>query len=331
MNDAVVAYIDGGARGNPGPAGFGVRIEQPDGTLVEEFHESIGTATNNVAEYRGLLAALEWAKARGCRTVHVRSDSLLLVQQMLGRYKVKNEGLQPLHAKARLLAHAIGKVTFEHVRREANRHADRLANAAMDGAAAPSRQPQPAPAREPHPALSHQPAPARTVEAAAGEAVAARAVEHASSDTPAGEFERTAAELREAIHAGAARMRGVSDIAAAIRPAAGKWSRKEILGHLIDSAANNHQRFIRAQEQQPLVFPAYDGASWVRTQHYAERGWNDLVVLWESYNRHLAHIIGRIPDALGGVECRIGGNDPVTLGFLARDYVAHLRHHLDQL
>jgi ribonuclease HI len=131
----IVAYIDGGARGNPGPAGFGVRIETPDGTLVEEFSESIGVATNNVAEYRGLLAALEWARTHGHRSVHVRSDSLLLVQQMLGNYKVKNPGLQPLHARARVLAHEIGKVTFEHVGRAKNAHADRLANAAMDEAA----------------------------------------------------------------------------------------------------------------------------------------------------------------------------------------------------
>ena len=131
----VVAYIDGGARGNPGPAGFGVRIEKPDGTLIEEFSESIGIATNNVAEYRGLLAALEWTRQHGSTAVHIRSDSQLLVQQMLGNYQVKNPGLQPLHARARLLAHQIGRVTFEHVRREANQHADRLANAAMDGAA----------------------------------------------------------------------------------------------------------------------------------------------------------------------------------------------------
>ena len=130
----IVAYIDGGARGNPGPAGFGVRVETETGELVEEFAESIGVATNNVAEYRGLLAALEWARAHGHRTLHVRSDSLLLVQQMLGRYKVRNAGLQPLHAKARLLAHEIGQVTFEHVRRERNADADRLANNAMDEA-----------------------------------------------------------------------------------------------------------------------------------------------------------------------------------------------------
>jgi len=131
---ALVAYIDGGARGNPGPAGFGVRIEQLDGVLVEEFSAAIGHATNNVAEYRGLLAALDWAKAHGCRELHVRSDSLLLVQQMLGNYKVKNAGLQPLHAKARLLAHEVGRVTFQHVGRSLNAHADRLANAAMDEA-----------------------------------------------------------------------------------------------------------------------------------------------------------------------------------------------------
>jgi ribonuclease HI len=130
-----VAYIDGGARGNPGPAGYGVRVERPDGTLVEEFRESIGVATNNVAEYRGLLAALEWARAHDCRHVRVRSDSLLLVQQMLGNYKVKHPGLQPLHARARLLVHELGRVAFEHVPRESNTHADRLANAAMDEAA----------------------------------------------------------------------------------------------------------------------------------------------------------------------------------------------------
>jgi ribonuclease HI len=131
----IIAYIDGGARGNPGPAGFGVRIEGDDGTLIEEFHDAIGPATNNVAEYRGLLAALEWARAHGEKELLIRSDSLLLVQQMLGNFNVKHPGLQPLHAKARLLAHEVGRVRYEHVRREANQHADRLANAAMDGSA----------------------------------------------------------------------------------------------------------------------------------------------------------------------------------------------------
>ena len=130
----LVAYTDGGARGNPGPAGFGVRIEREDGTLVEEFAEAIGTATNNVAEYRGVIAALEWALAHGHRAMHVRSDSLLLVQQMKGVYKVKHAGLIPLHARARALAGEVGSVTFEHVGRSKNAHADRLANTAMDAA-----------------------------------------------------------------------------------------------------------------------------------------------------------------------------------------------------
>ena len=139
MTGDIVAYIDGGARGNPGPAGYGVRIERPDGALVEELSESIGIATNNVAEYRGLLAALDWAKTHRCGRVLVRSDSLLLVQQMRGIYKVKHPGLQPLNAQARSLVREIGSVTFEHVGRALNSHADRLANHAMDGAREPDR------------------------------------------------------------------------------------------------------------------------------------------------------------------------------------------------
>ena len=128
----VVAYIDGGARGNPGPAGYGVRIEYPDGTLVDEFCGSIGVATNNVAEYRGLLAALEYAAAHGYPAMTVRSDSLLLVKQMLGEYRVKHPGLQPLHRAAKALVSRFRRVTFEHVDRLRNAHADRLANDAMD-------------------------------------------------------------------------------------------------------------------------------------------------------------------------------------------------------
>lgn len=130
----IVTYIDGGSRGNPGPAGFGVRVETADGELIEELHASIGVATNNVAEYHGLLAALKYALARGERDVQVRSDSELLVKQMLGVYRVKHPGLQPLHAEARQLVARLGRVKFQHVRRELNAHADRLANAAMDEA-----------------------------------------------------------------------------------------------------------------------------------------------------------------------------------------------------
>ena len=131
-----VAYTDGGSRGNPGPAGWGVRIEDGNGNLVEEFCGSLGTATNNVAEYTGLLAALHWALAHSVTTLRVRSDSELLVKQMKGVYRVKNPGLQPLYREAQQLAARIGRVTFEHVRREQNTDADRLANKAMDDAAA---------------------------------------------------------------------------------------------------------------------------------------------------------------------------------------------------
>jgi ribonuclease HI len=130
----VVAYIDGGARGNPGPAGYGVRIEAADGTLVDELHGGLGVATNNVAEYNGLLAALQWAVDHRERRVQIRADSELLVKQMRGEYKVKNAGLQPLHARARLLVGQLDQVKFEHVRREYNKEADRLSNLGMDAA-----------------------------------------------------------------------------------------------------------------------------------------------------------------------------------------------------
>ena len=131
----ITAYIDGGSRGNPGPAGYGVQIVDDDGAVMAELHQSLGLATNNVAEYNGLLAALQWAIDQGLTSLHVRSDSELLVKQMKGDYKVKNAGLQPLFATARLKAASIGRVTFEHVRREKNKEADRLANLAMDEAA----------------------------------------------------------------------------------------------------------------------------------------------------------------------------------------------------
>jgi ribonuclease HI len=128
----ITAHIDGGARGNPGPAGYGVHIEDDSGTILAELHGGIGIATNNVAEYNGLLAALAWAREHGHTALHIKADSLLLVEQMRGRYKVKHAGLQPLHARATLLAHEIGRVTFEHVPREKNKDADRLSNLGMD-------------------------------------------------------------------------------------------------------------------------------------------------------------------------------------------------------
>jgi probable phosphoglycerate mutase len=130
----IVAYIDGGARGNPGPAGYGARIEAPDGTVLAELHGGLGIATNNVAEYNGLLAALQWAVDHGRTRVRIRSDSELLVKQMRGEYKVKNPGLRPLYVRARLLVASLDEVVFEHVRRERNEEADRLSNLGMDAA-----------------------------------------------------------------------------------------------------------------------------------------------------------------------------------------------------
>ena len=129
---SIVAYIDGGARGNPGPAGYGVRIEDEAGTLIDEFHGFLGSATNNIAEYNGLLAALRYAREHGHRRLHIKSDSELLVKQMRGEYRVKNAGLQPLYKEACSIARSLERIVYEHVRREQNKDADRLANLAMD-------------------------------------------------------------------------------------------------------------------------------------------------------------------------------------------------------
>lgn len=129
----ITAYFDGGARSNPGPAGYGVYIVDQDGTVLAELSGSLGNTTNNIAEYNGLIAALQWAVDRDMKQLAVKGDSLLIIEQMRGNYKVKNEGLRPLHMKARMLVMQIGNVTFEHVRREHNKEADRLSNVGMDG------------------------------------------------------------------------------------------------------------------------------------------------------------------------------------------------------
>jgi ribonuclease HI len=130
----LVAYIDGGSRGNPGPAGYGVRVEDTSGRVVAELREPLGTATNNVAEYRGLIAALSFAVERGALRLKIRSDSQLLVKQMRGEYRVKHHGLQLLHRRARSLMAHLESATFEHIPRTGNAEADRLANLAMDDA-----------------------------------------------------------------------------------------------------------------------------------------------------------------------------------------------------
>jgi len=128
-------FTDGGARGNPGPAAFGYVLEAEDGTVLDARGEAIGVATNNVAEYRGLLAGLEAAIERGVEEVEVVSDSELLVKQMRGEYKVKNETLRELVDDAEWLARRLRRVTYTAVRREHNELADRLVNEALDSAA----------------------------------------------------------------------------------------------------------------------------------------------------------------------------------------------------
>ena len=127
-------YTDGGARGNPGPAAYGFVLEADDGTVLAAEGEAIGEATNNTAEYRGLIAGLARAAELSVPEVEVRSDSELLVKQMRGEYRVKNENLRALSLEAARLAREIGKVTYVHVRREKNELADRLVNEALDAA-----------------------------------------------------------------------------------------------------------------------------------------------------------------------------------------------------
>jgi ribonuclease HI len=128
----ITAYTDGGARGNPGPAGYGVHIVDEDGNTLAELVGPLGHATNNVAEYSGLIAALQWAVDHGHARMRVRMDSELVIKQMRGEYKVKHATMQELHADARRLIGKLERVTLEHVRREQNTVADALSNHAMD-------------------------------------------------------------------------------------------------------------------------------------------------------------------------------------------------------
>jgi ribonuclease HI len=126
------ANIDGGSRGNPGPASYGVVIRDPRGELVAKLKKYIGRMTNNVAEYYGLIAALDYAQSHGVRAIRIESDSELLVKQMRGLYKVKSAELQPLFERARKMSQAFDSFRIDHVYREQNREADALANEALD-------------------------------------------------------------------------------------------------------------------------------------------------------------------------------------------------------
>ncbi|HLX44612.1 MAG TPA: DinB family protein [Bryobacteraceae bacterium] len=110
-----------------------------------------------------------------------------------------------------------------------------------------------------------------------------------------------------------------------------KWSRKQILGHLLDSAANNHHRFVRAQIEGKLTMPSYAQQDWVAIQDYRNRPWNELIEFWNFYNRHLLHLMEEIPGPNRNNPCQIGDGGAVTLEFLAIDYVRHLKHHLHQV
>jgi ribonuclease HI len=130
-------FTDGGARGNPGPAASAYVLEEDDGSVIAAAGEAIGTATNNVAEYRALIAGLERSVEAGVSELEVVSDSELMVKQMRGEYKVKNPALQELFLEASRAARSIGRVTYTHVRREHNELADRLVNDALDATAPP--------------------------------------------------------------------------------------------------------------------------------------------------------------------------------------------------
>jgi ribonuclease HI len=133
------ANIDGGSRGNPGPAGYGVVIRDPRGEIVARLKKYIGRTTNNVAEYYGLIAALDYAQSNNVRSLHIESDSELLVKQMRGQYKVKSADLQPLFERAKKMSRAFTSFRLNHVYREQNREADALANQAMDEGSGLSR------------------------------------------------------------------------------------------------------------------------------------------------------------------------------------------------
>src|SRR6266496_4010782 len=149
-------------------------------------------------------------------------------------------------------------------------------------------------------------------------------------------------DFRETIRVSALRLAAISEDESRATKNPDKWSPKEIIGHLIDSAANNHQRFVRAQFTSELVYPGYEQVAWVKAQNYKDEPWEQLVQLWTLYNLHLAHVIAAIPapilnqsrsqhnlDRIGWQK--VDKEQPATLDYFVRDYVAHLRHHLGQI
>ena len=130
-------------------------------------------------------------------------------------------------------------------------------------------------------------------------------------------------------------LKRISDVDAFARPHPTKWSKKEILGHLVDSASNNHQRFVRGVQGKGGAFPSYDQDFLVKLQHTNEVEWPVLIALWSSYNRFLAHVLSMLPPEAAEYSCTLGadesGGKPITLLFIASDYVEHLKHHMNQI
>jgi mannose-6-phosphate isomerase-like protein (cupin superfamily) len=124
---------------------------------------------------------------------------------------------------------------------------------------------------------------------------------------------------------------GFSEAESELRPAPDRWTKKEVVGHLIDSASNNHQRFVRGQIAAGQTFPGYEQERWVHIQDYQAARWGDLIDLWRAYNTHLLHLAGRISEAGRAATCRVGGGGEVTLTGLFVDYVDHLEHHLRKM
>ena len=141
----------------------------------------------------------------------------------------------------------------------------------------------------------------------------------------------TAAEVRQVANSFSKELLAADARAAARRPAPGIWSPKEVVGHLIDSAANNHQRFVRAQQADALTMPGYEQNHWVAAQGYQDADWPRLIALWTHLNLHLAEVMTRIPPAKYAVPCVIGDDQPVTLEFVVIDYLRHLEHHMAQI
>ncbi|MBN2320057.1 MAG: DinB family protein [Acidobacteria bacterium] len=142
-------------------------------------------------------------------------------------------------------------------------------------------------------------------------------------------MKETADEIRTIVTNSTGSLSSLSANEVSFKASPDKWSKKEILGHLIDSAANNHHRFVRAGYNAAADFPPYSQIDWVRIQKYNESEWNDLIALWSACNLHLCHVIERLPEDALSAPCNIGKEEPVLLEFVIKDYLRHLRHHME--